>query len=442
MVFADWKLAQYLSEDDRPKETLSIEYFELVKKARACARPGESDPLLVTSPMETAKRKAKLENKKTLDYFDTLVPFMLSDEFYRYATSERILGGLLKRLQELDEPSYSVISDIIDDASDNPSDVFREVIACNHDWKIITDFNNEKIKVAAANGSAKTTPKQVRALLCKKIGKMCSEYQFLARYDEVKGWSRLRDRLLQNPTIPELPCELLHAYVDCEVLKHENYVAEYSFAGTPEVRFADNFEMFNHFTGSVRKLCQEEAELAVVLKNPAVLEHFRRKSYCTIWKPNRYMMCPAAFSNVYRPSVAEQTIAAVLTAHDLRWEEMPFELTEKFDGIIVDESTGIRALVDVKFYKRERFMKKSHKCKIIKTSKQTGISKVIYINLFNESDSVCQNKALIKNEKTGELEEVITSMPASDFMEVPGVLSPDGEVLDKHIKMIKKYMRS
>ena len=440
MVLADWRLAPYLAGDERPKEELSIEYFELIKKARVCDRSGASKPLIVT-PMETAKRKAKQENKKTLDYFDTLVPFMLSNEFYRYATCEGILNDLYKNLQGLDEPSFSVISDLIDNTSHHPSDVFREVIVSHQDWKIITDFN-EKIKAAAASGSHKVTPKQVRILLCKKIGKMCGEYQFLARFDEVKGWPRLRQRLLQFPTLPELPGELLHAYVDCGVLKRDSYVIEYSYAGTPEARFADNFEMFNDFTGSVRKVCQEEAEIAVVLKNPVVLDHFRRNGYCTEWKPERFMMCPAAFRNIYRPAVAEQAVTAILTACGLKWEEMPFELTERFDGVVVDELTGQKALIDVKFYKRSRFMKRSHKYKIIETVKKTGLSRIIYVNLFNDTDAECRFKALVKNEETGDLEEEKVPMEASDFMEVPGVLSPDAEILDSHIKAIKKYIRS
>ena len=440
MVFADWQLAPYLADDERPKETLSIEYFELVKKARACDRSGASIPISLT-PMETAKRKAKQENKKTLEYIDRLVPFMLSDDFYRYATCEGTLDGLNQSLQAMDEPSFIAISDLIDSASEHPSDVFREVVTSHQDWKNITAFN-AKIKAAAATGRHKATPKQARSLLCRKISKMCGEFRFLARYDEVKGWPRLRERLLQSPTLPELPCELLHAYIDCEVLRRDHYVTRYSYAGTPEVRFADNFEMFNDFTGSVREVCQEEAEIAVVLKNPAVLDHFRRNGYCTEWKPERFMMCPAAFRNIYRPAIAEQAVAAILTVCGLKWEEMPFELTERFDGIVVDELTGHKAFIDVKFYKRSRSMKRSHKFKIIETVKKTGLSRIIYVNLFNDTDAECEFKALVRNEKNDDLDEVPTAMEVCDFMEAPGVLTPEAEILDSHIKAIKEYIRS
>ncbi|AMO56187.1 hypothetical protein GZ77_05080 [Endozoicomonas montiporae] len=440
MVFANWQLAPYLADDDRPKEALSIEYFALVNKARACDRSGKNDEPVIPSPMETARRKAKQENKKTLDYFDTLVPFMLSDEFHQYATCERILSDLLGQLQVLKEPSFSAIYELIDVTSCHPSDVFRELVLFSHDWEVITDFNN-KIKVAAAEGSHKT-PKQARALLCQKLAKMCGNFRFLARYDEVKGWSRLREGLLQNPTLHKLPGEFLHAYIDCEILRRSSYTTEYSYSGTPEVRFADSFELFTDFTAPTHLVCQEEAELSVVLKNPAVRNHFERNDYCTDWKPKRFMMSPAAFRNIYRPAVAEQAVAAVLTASGMKWEDMPFEWTEKFDGIIVDQLTGQKAMVDVKFWKRTRFLKESHKYKIIDMAKKTGITKIIYINLFNEAKAEFGFAALVRNEVTGKLEEIDCAMAASDFMKVPGILSENGDVLKNHIKAIKHYIRS
>lgn len=429
LIFADAALAPALAHDDRRKHDLSHEYFSLREEAIIVRDSGMTAPINLRSSEQKLRRAAIADNKKSLQYFNTEVPKLVGNYRYDIFRDTDALDFLFDIINRIGEPTYKTINDSIREAQQyaigNGIRIGTESIWDNY----ATTLRNMESRVV--NGKAAPVPPKIVVEKLKAKLQQEAESRRGRANKIAENWIELREYVLRNPTIAKSEMSPRFRYVHIEVPKSAtgNTVSEYAYDGTPEIEYADNYEMFT--TKKTPRMVSEIAsELKVMLGNRDVRQHFSKNGYCRKWTPNTHIINPAVFCNVYRPALAEQAVEAILKANGFRWSKLPHGLEEKMDGVIEDRY-GNKALVDVKFWYCSRALKNNAEYKMKDTMLKTGIQNIIYINMFkNDPMQECLYKTFENN---------MTSFMTADFMEVPGIMDKT-TFQPLHIEEITKFV--
>lgn len=195
--------------------------------------------------------------------------------------------------------------------------------------------------------------------------------------DNIAEWESLRDFVLTHPTTDS----------DRSLFPSQHYV-ELPEPGDrlwfrQEGDF-DSTEVSFKPSAGYSEVSSESARLDEILSIPGVREEFERRGYATSFKPDRYLMCPPIFQNIYKGALGE--VAGTVVLRDVLGIEvsrMPKEIYEVFDGVVC---VGI--YVDWKhWHDRDVMSEDAFLEKNFRKLKEIGGRKVVVANILRDRDS-------------------------------------------------------
>ena len=416
LVMADNELVEPLAQDNSNTKQMSHEYYALVQQAKKIIKNNITPAIIQPTKVEQLRIFNLNTNKRCLNQ----ISIMLNRLFYkRYIEAQDI--QYIRNLATVIEKS---------------DDFTKENIIANFDIAInkISNDNQHKIiknKQKTLDYYTKHTNKQeVKLKLVKSLREAATKKTNIIK-EPATSWFALRAQLLMEPTILN---NTIKGYNDFYI-QTIGKKSSYRYIGTPELECADQYQIDSDFKGckNIYTVSAEDAQLDKLSKNPIINEHFRKNNYALTWIPSEHLICPAAFTNIYRPAISEQICQVIFPEFGLLWEEMPLGFEEWTDGIIKDAVTGKKILIDAKFYNDPRPLKANTPEKIKKLMQLTGIDSLIIINLFK----------IDANSKVRYLtcDLTITSDINAKIIEVPGLLCNDNiQPIIEHIIKIKNFI--
>lgn len=198
--------------------------------------------------------------------------------------------------------------------------------------------------------------------------------------ESIEQWQRLRDYVLQHPTLTQeewenSPWKFFYIELSTEDNK-VYYKTENDFFRT-EVLFSAKS---GFATESV-----ESVNLRTLLKLPKLKSYFERKGYATDWEKHKFIMSPPLFNNIYKGALGE-FVGRVFFAQimNVELEDLMPEYYEFFDFKV----KGKPVYVDFKHWKESaRFNADEYIEKITAKKDECGAETVIVANtqIVNES---------------------------------------------------------
>ena len=212
------------------------------------------------------------------------------------------------------------ILDYFDDKLLNPE--FRAFLNCCRrvGSEITVSPREEMLKISAENVMVKSK---------KRIDGLREDWQI----NNIRNWEAIRDYVLRHPTLdtlegglfPELYIELPKEDSCYYQRKNEFDIIEVSF------QKAVGYSPVN----------EDEVMLPDILKIPGVRDYFVKEGYAVEFKQARFMLAYNVLKQVYQGALGEVVGRYILQkillkGMDLPFKEMPEQLYEKFDNMIVD----------------------------------------------------------------------------------------------------------
>lgn len=243
----------------------------------------------------------------------------------------------------------------------------------------------------------------------------------------IESWEDVRTQLLSHPTLASPDGDYPRLYLQSPVPEG------YQFSGSLEVddgaALGRDLCFFNKAQGS-RWVTEDASGLPILMKNPAVRQHFEKQGFATHWLEHHYLLNPAAFLNIYKGALGEEGVISILLAQGLLIEPMPLEVYEVCDFIVRLGPHTTPVAVDAKNWQHDGEID-NHAVKVGKL-KQVGIENIAYINLFASEQNQCR---YLTNELT------VSLSPLSPVIEVPGVVNAStGETLIKNVQVLLQWL--
>lgn len=219
------------------------------------------------------------------------------------------------------------------------------------------------------------------SLLSVRVNKHINNFLAETWADErIRKWKELRNLTLKYPTLPEE-----------SVFK--NFMAKNFYVESPIVTkqywYHQNRD-FNNIQVSFTKAKEypfEVSELAArlpqLMKIPGILELFQQHRYATSFAPNKYMMSPALFHNVYKGALGEVVGKFILeqVVHIPLEEITDPQQFELFDYKIQNTSV----FIDFKHWMESTdFDATEMNHKIVQKAKRCNASCVVIINILSD----------------------------------------------------------
>lgn len=242
--------------------------------------------------------------------------------------------------------------------------------------------------------------------------------------DAIAQYKRLRQEILENPTVQELPTgELNRYYIRSEVLgSYRYYIDQQNENGLTQIFInAEDYAGQNVVSGS-------SAKLDILMSNQVVKSHFTKKGFATSFGEHKFLIAPAMF-DIYMGALGEEAVFAILDNSDWKVNEMPDGTIEWFDGYL---EVGCRVLLlDVKHWDVEKsslqrdntLVKCKSKLERLKENLpdpfKNKLLQAIYINVSYEEGSTIKGSIFSVDNRI--LVESANLLEA-DVIEVPGVI--------------------
>lgn len=248
----------------------------------------------------------------------------------------------------------------------------------------------------------------------------------------IEDWELLRQQLLRHPTLDESPRDCSRVYLESPepaCYRYKNPVSAGDDTGDSEGHWRDCQFFEEAVNGSW--VSEAESRLPILMRNPIVRAHFEAKGYATEWRPNRFIMTPAAFTNIYKGALGEEGISALLLDKGLFLQAMPAHLYERFDFILGATGETGKICVDAKHWRFSGEID-NHKEKASEIENQLGIRHFAYINLFGDETLGCRF-----------LDNNFVEVPShlATVIEVPGLVdSTTGNTINKNIETLITWM--
>lgn len=196
-----------------------------------------------------------------------------------------------------------------------------------------------------------------------------------------KRWENLREMCLRFPTISQQDIinhkldRILDLYIEQPSLNNKYSYNKIGDFENIEIDFKNNLPF---------KVSQESARLKKLLAINDVTEHFEKNNWAIEFKPNKYILPPELFNNIYKGALGEQVGKFIFEHHlKIKLEELPLEHYELFDFKIKDQDIYI----DFKHWKEETKIDSEEQIKKIR-KKLTTVeeNKVFLINILSTSE--------------------------------------------------------
>ena len=209
------------------------------------------------------------------------------------------------------------------------------------------------------------------------------------KIDSIKDWQELRIHVLKYPTMTQQQFDECDErfkpfYIEMPVENDRVYFE----------REGDYDEIRVHFSKieKCETVSAETARLSLLLKIPCVKELFRQQGYAVDFNKAKYILCPPAFTNIYKGALGEVVGKAILEEEGILLEEISNpDLFELFDYKV----PGKDIYVDFKHWSEySSFLPRNEELQehIMKKLKKCNGKKALIINLLAENDYVIHNQ--------------------------------------------------
>lgn len=198
-------------------------------------------------------------------------------------------------------------------------------------------------------------------------------------WNSIKQWQRLRDFVLQHPTLTQEECGSPWKSFYIELPTEDNkvyYKTENDFFKT-DVSFSDQSGFAIESVESVN--------LHSLLKLPELKTYFERKGYATDWEKCKFIMSPPLFNNIYKGALGE-FVGRIFFEQiiDVKLEDLEPEYYEFFDFKV----KGAPVFVDFKHWKENtQFNADEYIEKITAKKEECGAETIIVANTQIVSES-------------------------------------------------------
>ena len=253
----------------------------------------------------------------------------------------------------------------------------------NPEFKALLDSIPDEVipDVSISNMEELATTKSEYCLT--RIRKFIEEGRQGWKFEAVKDWQELRMHVLKYPTMSEedfFNCDerFKPFYIELPVENDRVYFE----------RVGDYNEIQIHFnkTDKSETVSSESARLSLLLSIPCIRELFNKQGYATEFSKAKYILCPPAFTNIYKGALGEVSGKVIFAEEGIELEEIQNpELFELFDYKI----PGKDIYIDFKHWSeyslfiprneelQEHIFKKLNKC---------NGKKALIVNLLAEND--------------------------------------------------------
>lgn len=245
------------------------------------------------------------------------------------------------------------------------------------------------------------------------------------------SWENLRKQLLAQPTVAAAAKEYPKLYIEVPS------TAGYRFFGqleTNQESLANELGMkfFDQASGNMW-ISEANSGLPQLMQNPIVRQYFEARGYATHWQENAFMLNPAAFFNLYKGALGEESIAAVLEHAGLIIKELPQEHYERCDFLAQRTANQTPVAIDAKHWQSPGDAPHhALKAKALAGDPHLQIQQWAYINLFGNLDDTCRY-----------LDHDLRpcSQEHSPVIEVPGLINPEnGDILLSNLTALIHWM--
>lgn len=258
------------------------------------------------------------------------------------------------------------ILDYFDDKLLNPE--FRAFLNCCRKVgsEITVSPREEMLKISAENVMAKSK---------KRIDGLREDWQI----NNIRNWEAIRDYVLRHPTLDTLEGELFpELYIELPKEDSCYYQRKNEF---------DIIEVSFQKAVGYSPVNEDEVMLPDILKIPGVRDYFVKEGYAVEFKKARFMLAYNVLKQVYQGALGEVVGRYILqkillNGMDLPFKEMPEQLYEKFDNMIVD---GF--YIDFKLWRGTYDPSYEVQLKKIRAKlRETNPKKVLYVNILKPNN--------------------------------------------------------
>lgn len=206
-------------------------------------------------------------------------------------------------------------------------------------------------------------------------------------------WQSIRTFVLKHPTLTEED----YNSVDDSIFE----IVKPLYVEMPEVnnrlwyeRVGDYSELAVHFNCSEDYECvsEDDARLYYFLKIPEVEALFNSEGFAKSFSMGKYILCPPAFTNIYKGAIGEVAGKAILEERGLKLEEINnLDFFELFDYKV----SGEDIYVDFKHWNEySAFLPRNKDLKdhIFEKLNRCNAKKGLVINIFAENDYLISNE--------------------------------------------------
>lgn len=247
-------------------------------------------------------------------------------------------------------------------------------------------------------------------------------------------WEELREFVLRNPTLSDENLRDYNGLLDIESFymtngKEDNtgycYLQSMDYKEV-NVRFTTDKSKYKAELGenskySIHLADEEHTWLPLILKYPGMKEYFIKEGYSTTFEPNKYVMVPIIYNNIYKGALGEKAGKFIfeketgVKLHNIT-DQNKFE---KFDYKINEET-----YVDFKNWSGGNYVDGNVERKKIKTKmQQTGAKIVLVINLCSRFESMSMKV-----------------VEGDGIIEIPSLLNEDGCINYRSIDKIMNLL--
>lgn len=223
-----------------------------------------------------------------------------------------------------------------------------------------------------------------------RIQKFIEEGRRGWKLEAMKDWQDIRTHVLRYPVMTE------EEYIDCD----ERFKPFYIELPVDNDRLyfervGDYNEIQIHFnkTEKSETVSSDEARLSLLLTVPCVKELFIKQSFATGFKKGKYILCPPAFTNIYKGALGEVSGKAIFEEEGIILEEITnTELFELFDYKI----PGKNIYVDFKHWNEfSLFLPRNEDLQehIFNKLKKCNGEKALIVNLLAENEYAIHDQA-------------------------------------------------
>ena len=148
--------------------------------------------------------------------------------------------------------------------------------------------------------------------------------------EEMRQWTELRHELLKMPTLSE------DEYINCKDLIRPFYIElpnnqnKYWFKREGDYNQVEDISFKQKLY--YEEVSSDAARLSLFMKIPEVEQCFNENNFAKQFIEKKYILCPPAFTNIYKGALGEYSGKAILAKHNIQLEEIADNrLFELFD---------------------------------------------------------------------------------------------------------------